>query len=66
MSWKKGLTPDEIAALLQQLSDNESEGDELSENEEEIEEISIGNNSSSDSDTNEEALKTATDKDEIQ
>lgn len=55
MSRKKGITPGEITALLQELPDNDSEGGELSEYEEEIEEINTGNNSSSDSDTDEEA-----------
>ena len=31
MSHKKGLSPEEIATLLQELSDNESKGKELSE-----------------------------------
>ena len=39
MSHIKDLTPEEITALLQQLSENESEGSNLSENDDESEEI---------------------------
>lgn len=65
MSQKEGPTRNEIVALLRVFSDNESEGSELSENEEEIEEINISNNCSQDSDTNEDELNTAFDKNRI-
>lgn len=55
MARKRGLTPEEIANLLRELSENESEGGDISDSDEDLECVNLDceNDFSSDSDTDE-------------